>query len=94
MYDQWLLFDKKDMLLDMKYFYEVNVKERKTARFLFKFFLIDWGMMESIPKEHLTRMTKDVPHFTTRLSLLLRIMLLTDSEKLRLRCIHIFTNVI
>lgn len=51
-------------------------------------------MMESIPKEHLTRMTKDVPHFTTRLSLLLRIMLLTDSEKLRLRCIHIFTNVI
>lgn len=24
MYDQWLLFDKIDMLLDMKYFYEVN----------------------------------------------------------------------
>lgn len=24
MYDQWLLFDKIDMLLDRKYFYEVN----------------------------------------------------------------------
>lgn len=71
--------------------------ERKTAqgtRFLCMSFLIDWGMMESIPKEHLTEMTKDVPHFTTRPSLLLRIMLLTDLGKLRLRCIHIFTNVI
>lgn len=69
-------------------------RKLRITRFLCKFFSIDWGMMESIPKEHLTRMTKDVPHFTTRLSLLLRIMLLSDLEKLRLRCIHIFTNVI